>query len=162
MKIAPRSCWNRWGLRLHGRAVVLVRRILAAVLFVAAVVLATRPTSAGPAPPGSPPAPASVNTAIALGPGQATVPVRLADPGVAELLRQGMRVDVVTAEAGEPSRQVLASMATVVDVRSPPSADGHLLPAQSKGPLVLLSAPVDVATRVAALSLSNLVAITFR
>lgn len=160
MKIAPRSCWNRLRLRLRGRTVTVVRRVLAAGLFVVAVVLAVRPTPAGPAPPS--PVPASSNASIALGPGFATVPVRLADPGVAELLGRGMRVDVVTAEAGEPSQKILASMATVVDVRSPPPADGHLLPAESKGPLVLISVPAGVATQVAALSLRNPVAITFR
>lgn len=160
MKIA--SCWNRLRLRLHGRTVTLARRILAAGLFVVAVVLAARPTTAGPAPPGTAPVPAPSNTAIAVGPGFATVPVRLADPGVAELLGRGMRVDVVTTEAGEPNRKILASMATVVDVRSPPPNGGHLLPTEGKGPLVLISVPVEIATQVAALSLRNPVAITFR
>lgn len=161
MKITSRSCRNQLRVALRGRPVTLARRVLAAGLFVLAAVLAARPTAAGPAPPGPAPVPAS-RAATALGPGFATVPVRLADPGVAELLGRGMRVDVVTAEPGEPDRKILASMATVVDVRSPPQADGPLRSAERKGPLVLISVPVDVATQVAAMSLRNPVAITFR
>lgn len=160
MKIAPRSSWTRLRLGTRGRTVVLARRVLAAALFVVAAVLAARPTAAGPAPPAATPVPPPSNSTIA--PGFATVPVRLADPGVAELLGRGMRVDVVTAEAGEPNRKVLASMATVVDVRSPPRSDAHLLSEEGKGPLVLISVPVEVATQVAAVSLRNPVAITFR
>lgn len=161
MKIAPRSYWNRLRFCFRGRTVTLARRVLAAGLLVVAAVLAARPTAAGPAPP--PPAlpPVSPGAAFAAGPGFATVPIRLADPGVAELLGRGMRVDVVTLEPGEQSRQVLASNATVVDVRSPPAGD-HLSPTEGKGPLVLISVPAELATQVAALSLRNPVAITFR
>ena len=78
----------------------------------------------------------------------AAVPVRLADPDVAPLLVAGRRVDVVTLgeRAGEPL--VLASDAEVVTV----------LP----GPLVLVSMPRGVATRVAAAALSDQVAVTLR
>lgn len=162
MKIAPRSYRNRLRLFLRGRTITLARRVLAAGLLVVAAVIAARPTAAGPAPPRPTPAPASSGTAITAGPGFATVPIRLADPGVAELLGQGTRVDVVAAEAAEPSRKVLASMATVVDVRSPPTASGHLLTAEGSGPLVLISVPVEVAVQVAALSLRNTVTVTLR
>lgn len=50
-------------------------------------------------------------------PATATVPVRLADAAVAELLRPGQRVDVVAAPGGSAS--VLASGATVVTISSP-------------------------------------------
>ncbi|MDQ7805180.1 SAF domain-containing protein [Amycolatopsis sp. A133] len=86
-------------------------------------------------------------------PGSATVPVRLADAAVAELLRPGQRVDVVTAL--EPEAAVLASGATVVTV-------GHQEPSTSKGPLVLLRLPEAIATRVAAVSLERPVAVTLR
>lgn len=78
----------------------------------------------------------------------AAVPVRLADPDVAPLLVAGRRVDVVTLgeRAGEPL--VLASDAEVITV----------LP----GPLVLVSMPRRVATRVAAAALSDQVAVTLR
>ncbi|GLY64203.1 hypothetical protein [Amycolatopsis taiwanensis] len=162
MKIAPRSYWNRLRLRLRGRTITLTRRVLAAGLLVVAAVIAARPTAAGPAPPAPAPVSAPSGAAITAGPGFATVPIRLADPGVAELLNRGTRVDVVATEGGEPSRKVLASMATVVDVRSSPPAAGNLFPAESSGPLVLISVPVEVAVQVAALSLRNPVTVTLR
>ncbi|WP_246272379.1 hypothetical protein [Amycolatopsis acididurans] len=73
-----------------------------------------------------------------------------------------MRVDVVTVDSSEQSRKVLASSATVVDVRSPPKDSGGLLGGESKGPLVLITVPADTATEVAALSLRNPVAVTLR
>lgn len=94
--------------------------------------------------------------------GFSTVPIHLADASVAALLSRGMRVDVVTMDSAEQSRKVLASMATVVDVRSPPDGAGGLLGGQSKGPLVLISVPAELATEVAALSLRNPVAVTLR
>jgi len=90
------------------------------------------------------------------------VPIRLADSGIAELLGRGMRVDVVTLESAEQSRKVLASMAMVVDVRSPPSGGNRLLSGENKGPLVLIAVPTEVATQVAALSLRNPVTVTLR
>lgn len=83
----------------------------------------------------------------------AAVPVRLADPGVAALLRPGSRVDVVTlgAQAGNPV--VLAPDAEVLTVVAP-DGDG--------GPLVLLALPPAAATRVAAAVLTDQVAVTLR
>jgi Flp pilus assembly protein CpaB len=88
-------------------------------------------------------------------PGTATVPVRLADAAVAELLGPGRRVDVVAApEPGAPA-SVLAGGATVVTV-------GHQEPATAKGALVLLRLPEAIATRVAAISLERPVTVTLR
>ncbi|MET8847734.1 SAF domain-containing protein [Amycolatopsis sp. NPDC004625] len=88
-------------------------------------------------------------------PGTATVPVRLADAGVAELLGPGRRVDVVAApEPGAPA-SVLAGGATVVGV-------GHQEPTTAKGALVLLRLPEATATRVAAISLERPVTVTLR
>ncbi|MEV4056794.1 SAF domain-containing protein [Amycolatopsis sp. NPDC049688] len=88
-------------------------------------------------------------------PGTATVPVRLADAAVAELLGPGRRVDVVAApEPGAPA-SVLAGGATVVTV-------GHQEPSATKGPLVLLRLPEAIATRVAAISLERPVTVTLR
>ncbi|WP_103355489.1 SAF domain-containing protein [Amycolatopsis sp. CA-128772] len=88
-------------------------------------------------------------------PGTATVPVRLADAAVAELLGPGRRVDVVAApEPGGPAA-VLAGGATVVTV-------GHPEAATAKGPLVLLRLPEAIATRVAAISLERPVTVTLR
>ncbi|WP_243770125.1 hypothetical protein [Amycolatopsis acidicola] len=90
------------------------------------------------------------------------MPLHLADPSVAGLLTRGMRVDVVTAGTQVQSQKVLASMATVVDVRSPPDSGGRFLGGADKGPLVLISVPVERAVDVAALSLRNPVAVTLR
>jgi Flp pilus assembly protein CpaB len=88
-------------------------------------------------------------------PTAATVPVRLADAGVAELLEPGRRVDVVAApEPGVPA-SVLAGGATVVAV-------GQREVSAAKGPLVLLRLPAAIATRVAAISLERPVTVTLR
>lgn len=88
-------------------------------------------------------------------PGTATVPVRLADAAVAEMLGPGRRVDVVAApEPGAPG-SVLASGATVVTV-------ARQEPASAKGALVLLRLPEATATRVAAISLERPVTVTLR
>src|SRR5436305_5093272 len=93
-------------------------------------------------------------------PGTATVPVRLADAAVAELLRPGQRVDIVAAsEAGGPA-SVLAAGGSVVTVgRGEP---GRALGPPDKGPLVLLALPSAVATQVAATSLERPVTVTLR
>jgi Flp pilus assembly protein CpaB len=88
-------------------------------------------------------------------PGTATVPVRLADVAIAELLRPGQRVDVVAAPEPAAPPSVLASGATVVTI-------GHREPATLKGPLVLLRLPEASATRVAAISLERPVTVTLR
>ncbi|WP_410641198.1 SAF domain-containing protein [Amycolatopsis sp. lyj-346] len=88
-------------------------------------------------------------------PGTATVPVRLADVAVAELLRPGQRVDVVAAPDPAAPASVLAGGATVVTV-------GHPEPSTRKGPLVLLRLPEASATRVAAISLERPVTVTLR
>ena len=86
----------------------------------------------------------------------ASVPIRLADAGVAGLLGPGRLVDVVTS--GERSDQplVLATGATVLTV----------LPAEQKpgvqGRLVLVAVPRGVATRLAAAILAKEVTVTLR
>lgn len=91
-------------------------------------------------------------------PENSTVPVRLADAGVAELLRPGQRVDVVAPAAAEREASVLAGMAVVAAVGGPDPKAGQT----SKGPLVLLTLPTAVATRVAAISLERPVTVTLR
>ncbi|GAA1972032.1 SAF domain-containing protein [Amycolatopsis minnesotensis] len=94
-----------------------------------------------------------------------TVPVRLADAGVAALLRPGSRVDVVAAEDGERGRRVLASMATVVTVVTVSTADAgarHPPGSSATGPLLLLSLPPETATQVAGASLGRPVTVTLR
>lgn len=83
----------------------------------------------------------------------AAVPFRLADPAVAGLLTPGLRVDVVTvSETSDP--EVLAENAAVLTVRP---ADNT-----SDGRLVVLALPRAEATRVAAASLGQPVAVTLR
>ncbi|MGW4126992.1 SAF domain-containing protein [Amycolatopsis japonica] len=95
-------------------------------------------------------------------PESSTVPVRLADAGVTELLRPGQRVDVVaTAEAGREA-SVLASMAVVAAVGAQAARDPTAPSTGSKGPLVLLSLPSAIATRVAAISLERSITVTLR
>jgi Flp pilus assembly protein CpaB len=97
-------------------------------------------------------------------PRTAVVPVRLADSGVAVLLRPGTRVDVVSAGAADGNRRIPAETATVVTVvAGGGDADGRLGSGQSgKGSLVLLELPSEVATQVAAVSLVRPVTVTLR
>ncbi|UVS76916.1 SAF domain-containing protein [Actinokineospora sp. UTMC 2448] len=87
---------------------------------------------------------------LAAGPGQDAVPLRLADPGVARLLRAGARVDVVAAEP----HAVVARDGVVLAVHGGDSA--------RDGPVVLLALPGDSATRVAAVALERPVGVTLR
>jgi Flp pilus assembly protein CpaB len=75
-----------------------------------------------------------------------SVAVRLADAGVADLLRPGSRVDVIGPEA-----EVLAENATVVAVRE-----------AKPDRLVVITLTRRSATRVAAVSLEQPVAVTLR
>jgi pilus assembly protein CpaB len=90
-------------------------------------------------------------------PTAAAVPIRLADPAVADLLGPGCHVDVVTLDPHGTAGTVLASNATVVTVRK---EDGG--PGRDDGRLVLLALPADTATRVAATSLAQEVTVTLR
>jgi pilus assembly protein CpaB len=95
-------------------------------------------------------------------PGSSAVPVRLADPGVADLLHPGVRVDVVTADqiddpgTSASTGSVLATGAIVLTVRDADTAPGQ------HGRLVVLALPEQVATRVAAVSLRQPVTVTLR
>lgn len=94
------------------------------------------------------------NTSLTSGdPSAAAVPFRLADPAVASLLTAGLRVDVVTVSPSSEA-EVLATNATVVTVRAADEA--------SEGHLVVLALPREEATRVAAASLGQPVAVTLR
>ncbi|OLT14440.1 hypothetical protein BJF78_19310 [Pseudonocardia sp. CNS-139] len=86
--------------------------------------------------------------------GEAAVPVRLADAGVAALLTPGRRVDVVTVGARTQDPVVLAAGAAVLAVL--PADDAR------SGRLVLVGMAPAVAARVAAASLTDQVAVTLR
>ncbi|HEY3749124.1 MAG TPA: SAF domain-containing protein [Pseudonocardiaceae bacterium] len=97
------------------------------------------------------------DTALTTGdPNAATVPVRLADPDVADLLRPGIRVDVVTLDPDQQSDPVLAENATVVTIRDTRETQGQ------PGRLVLVALPRQLATRLAAASLRQPVTVTLR
>jgi hypothetical protein len=158
MRFDPRTHWNRLRPRFGGRRWNRLRKLVATALLIAAAVMAGRPDAAEPrAAPPPPSAPIPFTGDLAL----AAVPVRLTDTGVADLLSPGMRVDVVTFDESEQTRKVLASMATVLTVRPPPTSGGRLAGA-AHGPLVVLSLPEETAREVAALSLRNPVAVTLR
>lgn len=95
-------------------------------------------------------------------PESSAVPVRLADAGIAELLRPGQRVDVVAAAEAGREASVLASAAVVAAVGEQEAAGTRSPKAGSKGPLVLLSLPSAIATRVAATSLERSITVTLR
>jgi Flp pilus assembly protein CpaB len=86
----------------------------------------------------------------------ASVPIRLADAGVAGLLGPGRLVDVVTLGERTDQPTVLATAATVLTV----------LPAEQKpgvqGRLVLVAVPRAAATRLAAATLAREVTVTLR
>ncbi|MFN2535946.1 MAG: SAF domain-containing protein [Pseudonocardiaceae bacterium] len=90
---------------------------------------------------------------ISSNPELVSVPLRLADPGVAALLRAGSTVDVVTVgpQQGEPV--VLARGAQVLAVLESSTA-------QRDGKLVLIALDPAAATRVAATSISQSLTVT--
>lgn len=100
----------------------------------------------------------SGGAALGNGPGMAAVPVRLADPGVAQLLAPGSRVDVVGLADPNGSPVVLAPNAAVLAVL--PAEEGRAAPA--RGRLILVAMPRELATQVAAASVSDQLAITLR
>lgn len=89
-------------------------------------------------------------------PDAASVPIRLADAGVAGLLGPGQLVDVVTLGERSDQPALLAAGAAVLTV----------LPADDKpgtqGRLVLVAVPRAVATRLAAATLAREVTVTLR
>ena len=95
-------------------------------------------------------------------PGDAAVPVRLADPEVAHLLAPGSRVDVVTPAPDGNRPVILASDAAVLTVVAA-EGDAPAGPGQgARGRLVLVALPRADAARVASAALSEQVAVTLR
>ncbi len=92
-----------------------------------------------------------------LGDGLVAVPVRLADPASAALLRGGDRVDVLAAgtdPGAPPSAAVVAAAAPVLAV---PAATDDL-----EGALVLLATPPTTAGRLAAAAVSSRLSVVVR
>jgi Flp pilus assembly protein CpaB len=86
----------------------------------------------------------------------ASVPIRLADAGVAGLLGPGRQVDVVTLGERTDQPTVLATGATVLTVLPPDQKPG------AQGRLVLVAVPRAAATRLAAATLAREVTVTLR
>ncbi|MGF7121389.1 SAF domain-containing protein [Rhodococcus sp. AG1013] len=90
------------------------------------------------------------------------VPVRLSDSGLAALIREGDRVDVLTVDQSRqttdsrpPSAEILASGATVVLV-SPERSSGT----ERRDRVVMLALPAPAAGAVAAASLTDAITVT--
>lgn len=85
----------------------------------------------------------------------AAVPIRLADPAVADLLYPGRKVDVIAADSGSGRAMVLAERAPVIAIG--PAEDRH-----SKGRLLVVGLPQQQAAAVASAALTQSVTITLR
>ncbi|MDQ2884389.1 MAG: SAF domain-containing protein [Actinomycetota bacterium] len=94
---------------------------------------------------------------ISTNPDTVSVSLRLADPGVATLLRPGATVDVVTVGERQDEPVVLARGARVLAVLEAGTHTG-----ERAGKLVLVALDPVAATRVAAASLSQTLTVTFR
>ena len=92
---------------------------------------------------------------LAGGPGAVAVPVRLADAGVAALVRPGDRVDVV-AVTGSGQTSVIAAGVSVLAVPQAPEAS------LADGALIVLAAPEYLAPRLIAAALGARLAVTLR
>lgn len=95
-------------------------------------------------------------------PGTVTVPVRLADAGIAGLLRSGNRVDVVALEGAAQPDEQLTGGAIVLTVLDGDETAAGSSGDEDDGPLVLLAVPTEAAPRVAAASLARPVTVTLR
>jgi len=96
---------------------------------------------------------------LAGGPGSVAAPIRLADPAVAALLREGDRVDVV-AVTGSGQTSKVVSDAEVLAVPALP--DGSPFGSPSDGALVVLAVPEWLAPRVIATALEARLSVSLR
>lgn len=87
--------------------------------------------------------------------GHAAVPIRLADPAVADLLYPGRKVDVIAADNNSGRAAVLAERAPVIAIGPP--EDHH-----RKGRLLVVGLPQQQAATVASAALTQSVTITLR
>jgi Flp pilus assembly protein CpaB len=93
--------------------------------------------------------------AVSTSPDAVSVPLRLADPGVAALLHPGVAVDVVTVGARQDEPVVLARGARVLAVLAGGNRTG-----ERDSKLVLIALDPIAATRVAAASISQTLTVT--
>jgi hypothetical protein len=150
-RVAPRIGWRRSWIPAHLR-----RRLLAAVLAAAAVVLAVaslhKPTRPQPVATTGPHPAAGTRLMQSLAAGQVAAPVRLVDPGVAQLLHAGDTVDVLAAPAavtgaGDSSQAPARVVARGVRVLAVPPVAGP--GSDTGGTLVVLGVSRNDATALA-------------
>jgi pilus assembly protein CpaB len=98
---------------------------------------------------------ADLTRAVSTNPDAVSVPLRLADPGVAALLHPGIAVDVVTTGERQNEPVVLARGARVLAVLDAGTRTG-----EHDGRLVLVALDPVAATRVAATSISQNLTVT--
>jgi pilus assembly protein CpaB len=118
------------------------RRLLAALLAAAGVLIALSSLKPGPSSPAKQAAPSPSAALLGgLRPGQVAAPIRLVDPGVAPLLHLGESVDVLAAsespagpvDASQTLARVVAQGVRVLAVSPPATSDSSL------GTLVVLA-----------------------
>jgi hypothetical protein len=81
-------------------------------------------------------------------PGTVALPLRLADPGAAALLRAGDRIDVVAALPGTGTSRVVGAGLVVLD--TPPAGGDSAEPVLGDAGLVVLAVTPALATRLVA------------
>jgi Flp pilus assembly protein RcpC/CpaB len=136
VRLTPGGAAALWGWRGTWIPAHLRRRILAAMLAAAAIVMALgafhRPARAPRATAAQAP---SAGLLGKLHPGQVAAPVRLVDPGVAPLLHPGMSVDVLAApdspsgsgDAGQSPARIVSQRVRVLAVATPKTGDTSTL-----------------------------------
>ncbi len=86
---------------------------------------------------------------------RAAVPIRLTDPGIADFLHPGQRVDIVTDVTHSSQISTLAEAATVIAIRPPEGP-------REQGRLIVVGLPEEQAASAAAASLNESVTVTLR
>lgn len=94
-------------------------------------------------------------TRLTAGDHHAAVPIRLADPGVADFLHLGQRVDIITNEEHSNNVMTLAEHVPVLAIR--PAEGRH-----DQGRLIVVGLPEQAAATAAAAALTNSVTVTLR
>jgi hypothetical protein len=126
------------------RWIALHRRVVSAALAFVAVLLGLTALTTTPAQPSSPDGWGAAAAQPTLSDGQLAVPVRLADPAVAEMLAPGDVVDVIVAD----QRNVATLVAASLTVTAVPEAESGGPWADGDG-LVMVAATDDEALAIA-------------
>jgi len=101
---------------------------------------------------------ALVSARASAGPGQVVAPLRLADAGLATLLRPGDLVDVLAADEQAGQARVVARSVRVVTLPAPPDDSA----ADTSGTLVLLAVSPASATELAQAAVTGPLTVTWR